>query len=552
MSTTTLNPQQPRWRLRFNQPLETQYRIYQLREHIPRIRMLVYTAIAMMLFYSYMDYVFLPTPVLYYSLVIRLLIGVPVMLIILVASYYLSQRWFYPLYAFSYLIIGLGIFAILAICRMYLVMLPYEGLFLFLMFGYFLMALPFKPTVIISCSVTGLYLWMEWFLGLQDNSLPYNAFFLVSANIVGIVGCFLLERLMRMNFLNLHQLQQANAEAEQDVKNKTRFVAAVSHDLRQPIHAMGLMIERLQQQPQHAQALGQQLHEAHQQLNELLNSLLDISKLDAGLIQASMQPTALSQLSRQLPQADNIQYTLDEYWVHTDPVLLNRVLTNLLVNAQRHSQASRIEVFCHAQHDNIEIVVRDNGVGISPEKHAQLFLPFQASRLGLGLGLAIVKELCDLMSIPLNFSSAPGGGCEFRLQLPRAAARITPAPQPNEGLHVLLLEDHAETREQLTDLLKGWGYQVTAPQVFTLPAEFTACDMIIADYSLGSSTGLEWILALRAQFADLPALLMSAHIAAPEVNKARLHGIDFLAKPAMPVNIRVWLEKHARQIKNPG
>lgn len=552
MSTTALHPQQPRWRLRFNQPLETQYRVYQLREHIPRIRMLVYTAIAMMLFYSYMDYVFLPTPVLYYSLAIRLLIGIPVMLMILVASYYLSQRWFYPLYAFSYLIIGLGVFAILAICRMYLVMLPYEGLFLVLMFGYFLMALPFKSTVIISCSVSGLYLWMEWFFGLQDNSLPYNAFFLVSANIVGIVGCFLLERLMRMNFLNLHQLQQANAEAEQDVKNKTHFVAAVSHDLRQPIHAMGLMIERLQQQPQHAQALSQQLHEAHQQLNELLNSLLDISKLDAGLIQASMQSAALSQLSRQLPQADNLEYALGDYWVHTDPILLNRVLTNLIVNAQRHSQASRIEVFSHTSQGKIEIVVRDNGIGISPEKHAQLFLPFQASRLGLGLGLAIVKELCDLMQIPLNFSSAPGQGCEFRLQLPLATPPLAPPTRYQDGMHVLLLEDHAETRHQLTDLLKGWGYQVSAPQDFSAAPQLLPCDMIIADYSLGSSTGLEWILALRAQRAALPALLMSAHIAAAEVDKARLNGIDFLPKPAMPVNIRIWLEKHARQIKTPG
>jgi two-component system, sensor histidine kinase len=544
---------QPRWRLRFHPPLENQYRTYQLREHIPRIRMLVYTAIAMMLFYSYMDYVFLPAPVLYYSLAIRLLIGVPVMIMILVASYYLTQRWFYPLYAFSYLIIGLGIVAILTICRLNLVMLPYEGLFLLLMFGYFLMALPFQPTVLISCGVTGLYLWMEWFMGLQDNSLPYNAFFLVSANIVGVVGCFLLERLMRMNFLNLHQLQQANAEAEQNVKNKTRFVAAVSHDLRQPIHAMGLMIDRLQQQPQQANQLSKQLHDAHKQLNELLNSLLDISKLDAGLTQASMQSTSLQQLSRQLPHAENIALRLGEFWVNTDPILLSRVLTNLIVNAQRHSQANLIEVFSRELHGQIEIVVRDNGIGISPEKHAQLFLPFQASRLGLGLGLAIVKELCDLMHIPVDFRSAVGAGCEFRLLLPCAVANVENSHPTSNRIKVLLLEDHTETRVQLINLLRDWGYQVTAPQEFTLPEQPPACDMIIADYSLGATnTGLDWIQAARTQQTDLPALLMSAHIAAQEMDKTWQQGIDFLPKPAMPVNIRLWLEKHSKLLKNQG
>ena len=540
-------PQQPRWQLRFAPELENEYRTYQLREHIPRIRMLIYTAMGMMLFYSWMDYVFLPPPVLYYSLAIRLLIGIPVMMLILWASYYFQHHWFYRVYAFSYLVIGLGIFFILGICRLYLVMLPYEGLFLFLMFGYFLMALPFRPTVMISCLVTGLYLWMEWILGLQPNNLPYNGFFLVSANIVGIVGCFLLERLMRQNFLTLRQLRIANQEAELDVQNKTRFVAAASHDLRQPIHAMGLMIGRLQQQPEQAPQLSQQLAGAHAQLNELLNSLLDISKLDAGLIHANMHNVNLAHIQAQLPQAAQVEYALGNQWVYADPILLSRVLNNLIVNAIRHSAASKIEVFSRQHNGHCEIIVRDNGIGIAPEKHAQLFLPFQASRVGLGLGLAIVKELCDLMRVPLNFSSSSGHGCEFNLQLICAEATAKHTTTAQAHGHILLLEDHPETRGMLTDLLSGWGYRVSAPVDFSSAQMDADTDIIIADYSLGAMTGLQWIIQLRRQRADIPALLMSAHIPNAAISAARSAGIDFLPKPAMPVNIKLWLEKIQRQ-----
>lgn len=549
-----LQQQKNFWQLQFPPELEREFMQYRLDYYIPRIRILAYTAVAMILMYTYMDYVQFSGDVLMHTISIRLFLDVPIILIVLAASYRVRDpRLFYRLFSLAYFINGVSILFILIISHMNGIYLPYEGLFLLLMFGYFLLGLPVLHSTVSSIGVSAGYVLGEYLIGSESQEIFYAFFFLASANIVGIVGSYLLERLSRTNFLYLAQARLGHEEALTDVNNRSRFIAAASHDLRQPIHAIGLMIDRLRHHPDEVEKTTPRLHQAHEQLNELLTSLLDISRLDFGLVAPNLSDVQLSRLMAMVPNTPVIHTDVeDNLWVRSDSALLSRVLGNLVTNALRHSQATRIDVTAKRKNDVIEIKVKDNGVGMDDKTRRTIFSPYERGnhdQQGLGLGLAIVKELCSLMEIPLELKCAPHQGCEFTLTMPAVEPKpeVKKKPLPDKTLRILLLEDDYQQRLYVEALLKDWGHTVVTPaDLYSLgDADTSSIDLVLADYELGKSmTGLQWIEALRNKRPELPALLVSASGDRDLPERCKQMQVSFLPKPVTPVSLRIWLERH--------
>ena len=335
--------------------------------------------------------------------------------------------------------------------------------------------------------------------------------------------------------LEKQQVERASAE-------KTRFLAAASHDLRQPIQAMRLFEAVLEPMLTDSEQIAvlRKISEANSSLAGLLEGLLDISRLDSGVIHSEPDYFALHDLFESLYfQLDDMAYikhiellyVTTHHQVFIDKRLLERVLRNLVINAIKHMEKPGKVLLGVRRHSGgcLCIKVIDNGVGIPEieqtsifEEFYQLNNPARNREKGLGLGLSIVKRLCLLMDCQLTLRSQVGRGCHFSIDLPPSA---TSAPsedrhvdlhhevkvfENDKNYHALILEDDAAVAQALSMLLKQWGYSSTTANNSSL-AQLTQCpDFILSDYQLADDTGLEAIEVISQHFAvAIPALIIT-------------------------------------------
>ena len=354
--------------------------------------------------------------------------------------------------------------------------------------------------------------------------------------------------------------EAAQSEAEHANAAKSKFLAAASHDLRQPIHAQGLFLEvlsrtRLDEQQRN---LVNSAHAASDASSELLNALLDFSRIEAGVIEPQLQPVRLQPILNKVenelaPQADakEIFYRLREtrLAVHTDPLLLELILRNLVSNAIRYTWHGGILVACRQRGDQAVLEVWDTGIGIAPEHQQDVFREFHQlgnperdRNKGLGLGLAIADGLARTMKHDLAMVSIPGRGSVFRLTLPLAAV---PLPAPNAMVQsktrvltakVLVIDDDEIVRAGMLHLLRDWGCECDAAESIEEAlalAELNVPDVIISDYRLREQrTGVEAISAVRALLGfSVPALLITGDTAPVRLREAKASGLPLLHKP---------------------
>lgn len=375
------------------------------------------------------------------------------------------------------------------------------------------------------------------------------------------------------------ELTAAYARLEDLSRDKSRFLAAASHDLRQPLHAMGLQIglleERIQDQP--TLHTLDSVRQAQRTLSDTLNALLDISKIDAGLLKPNHQPLALSELFMRLGtqfrplahrQGTELRWRAGSYWVKSDPILLYRLLANLVDNALKHGRPSRVLVGTRWQGSGIQIEVRDDGRGIPVEQQAEIFHEFVQLRAtgqrrppGVGLGLSVVQRLSDLLDHPVRLRSAADAGCCFLIRLPRVAA-ASALPQPSgltedssyglAGKWVLQIDDDPAVREATCRLLEAWGCRVLSAadrdQALRLAADATL-DILIADYRLpGDDNGLAVIAALDRQAGrSHRALLITGEVDPATLAELRASPYPLLPKPVAPISLRSALHRLLRQ-----
>lgn len=370
----------------------------------------------------------------------------------------------------------------------------------------------------------------------------------------------------------------AAAEAEHANREKTRLLAAASHDLRQPIHAIGLYLESLpvnRMEEASRQTLSRIRNSLHS-LSKLFNSLLDVSLLDSGKIQVKpsifdLQEVMNAVLDDYEPLAEIARVTLTlecpKAGIEGDAILIRRMVQNLLSNAIRHSQGGMVQVDIRLEGEAYAVAVIDDGPGIAKEHQAAIFEEFtqisrqsrrvngpdhvdNAVQKGLGLGLAIVRRLADLQGLELDMNSSPEGTTMTIKGLrPADLAEIKDtAPDPSNRIgalfskkHILVADDDLETLEATARLLQKWGCQVTmVSQIEDIGLEMPKPDLLVSDYSFRDRyTGLDIIGKSRDIYgADLKALIVSGDSSDLVQHKVQDAGILLIHKPVQPVQLR--------------
>jgi two-component system, sensor histidine kinase len=375
--------------------------------------------------------------------------------------------------------------------------------------------------------------------------------------------------------------EAARHEAEVANRAKTQFFTAASHDLRQPLHAMGLFAEALRQrvhEPEVAQLVNS-INESVDALEGLFSELLDINRIDTGGVEVHEQHFAVGDILRKLrlnfePSAFekglSLRLRSGERVVFADPLLVERILRNLVSNAIRYTNDGSVLVSCRLRRDRVLLQVWDTGIGIRESERARIFEEFYQvpntgivspeQRKGLGLGLAIVKRLADLMHAPLAVRSQPGRGTVFTLELPvgkapRALAQAVPGKGPLgitlEGRLVVIVEDEPAVRGGLEVLIKGWGASIASFDSVAASAEWAQMsdpnivkpDLLIVDYRLEDGlNGVDAIKALRARFgAAVPAILVTGSTMTGHEMDAQRHDFHLLIKPVVPNKLRAMI-----------
>lgn len=552
--------------LRFVAELEegfAEHRVQRIRRRLPLIAA---TAALFQLIYALLDFLLMPLAVSLSVLPLRMLALAAVSLSFLYCRRADASPSRVPLaYAAAYWLNGVSVALIVHLCWRQGVAMPYDGLFLILLFGYALLGLSFRAISLCSWSFCLLFIGLGVRFGETGGELAYQGLFLFCANLIGSVGAYMQEHGQRGAWLNLRLLDLARQRAEADDSRKLRLLAAASHDLRQPLNAMGLYAEHLVEQggDQQTRHISARLAASVEQLGRLLQSLLDYTRLTLpGGVQARPHAFALRPLLERLsaevaPEAQQqgvlLELRCDDCGVRSDPLLLERLLRNLLNNALLHAQAQRLTLNVERDGDRLMLVVADDGRGLSDAEQALVFEEFRQldnpgrnAERGLGLGLAIVRQLAEVLEHPLQLHSRPGAGTRFVLHLPAAEVPMqAPRDDVARALHgrILLLEDDATGREALAGLLRRWGCEVQACADLAsalLALRQESPQVLISDYRLADrEDGLQAIERLReAAGLMLPALLITADMS-PELHERCLPAhVIALGKPLLPARLR--------------
>ena len=372
-------------------------------------------------------------------------------------------------------------------------------------------------------------------------------------------------------------LEQAKRKADELNLDKTRFIAAASHDILQPMNAARLytssLLER-QLKPEDAQ-VAKSIDASPVAVEEIFQSLVDISRMDAGRLEADIQPVNLENLLERLrvefdPIARNKGLEFDivasSSWVRSDPQLLHRLLQNLISNVIKYTNEGKVLLGVRHRVGLIEIQVLDTGPGIPAARQAEIFKEFH--RLdssagvgrGIGLGLSIVDRIGRMLDHHVGLRSSPGKGSCFFVRLQEVPAPQQPAKPENlpsfalNDIHVLCIDNEPEVLVSMETLLSGWHCKVTAARsaeeaLAKVRAQSRPIDIVLADYHLDNDvTGGRVIEELRDKIAaDLPAAILTADYS-PEVHrKLRDDAIPVLRKPVKAGALRATISKLARR-----
>ena len=375
------------------------------------------------------------------------------------------------------------------------------------------------------------------------------------------------------------ELAAQKSAAEMANAAKSHFLAAASHDLRQPMHAIGLYVEAMKPLLRGRQAAVtlEKLAASVTALEGLFNAILDVSKLDAGAVEPQWQIIPLREFLQELAaslymdaahKGLTLRVRACTENIHGDPQLLERIMRNLVSNALRYTEHGGILISARRRGDKVILQVRDTGVGISAadlprifDEFYQVHNPARDRSQGLGLGLSIVRRLALLMDYSLSVQSQPQRGTVFTLVVPLCENRRADTARQKPAVDFSLMEgriavvdDDAQVLDALRILLLSWGLDVTAAvsgddlcrQLEAVP------DVLLTDWQLAQGeTGRQVVEKLRAQFpgATIPVLVITGDISVDNQEVARLSALPALHKPVKPARLRAFL---ARMLRHAG
>lgn len=411
--------------------------------------------------------------------------------------------------------------------------------------------------------------------------------------LVFLSASILFARRLNQSMSELYRLQSENADlvadlqtekesadeslaiAEKAVYEKNLFLAAASHDLRQPLHALGLLLGALREEIETKQGatLLDKVFQSTEALNQLFNSLLDVSRLDAGVVEVHKQSihmrTILDVIEseyRMQAEKKNLSLNLNSGAVaaYTDEVLLERVLGNLVANAIAYTEKGSVsvEILQHSK-EKLRIEVSDTGIGI-PEieselvfsEYYQLSNPERDRSKGLGLGLAIVRRLCVLLDVSINLRSSVSSGTTFTLYVQSSDSLSTEAERPSskivnlDGIVALVIDDDVNVLEGMSKLLLSWGCIVMTADSEEMAIEEISRSanipsIIFADYRLREhKTGVDAIRRVYEELNnEIPAVVITGDTSPDRLREANASGFRLLHKPVTPSDLRLALQQ---------
>ncbi|AWK88791.1 hybrid sensor histidine kinase/response regulator [Azospirillum thermophilum] len=372
-------------------------------------------------------------------------------------------------------------------------------------------------------------------------------------------------------------LRRAKEEAEQAAQSKSKFLASASHDLRQPMQSLFLFAGALHGhvQGEKGRAALTHLERGLDMLKSLLDSLLDVSRLDAGVVRPTIESFPIDALLDHIAagyapvaRSKGLEWRMSGclHVVRSDRVLLGRMIRNLIENAIRYTEAGSVEVACHVAGDRLRVEVGDTGIGIPEDQLSRIFEEFHQignqerdRTQGLGLGLAIVQRISRLLDHPVSVRSVPGRGSTFTIEVPLGEAPPPPdrgqdaeAPGASSGERfAVVVDDDPIVLLGLQTILKDWGYTVliagSGDQAMEkLRAGNRTPDIIIADYRLREGeVGTDVILAIRGLFGtEIPAIVVTGETGPECQRDAARHGFGLMYKPVTPRQLSSAMDRY--------
>jgi two-component system, sensor histidine kinase len=366
-------------------------------------------------------------------------------------------------------------------------------------------------------------------------------------------------------------LREAKSEADRANAAKTRFLAAASHDLRQPLHAMELLVAALSGEPlsEEARSIVSDMQDSLAFTRRMLDSLLDVSELEAGTITPHFEDVPLAPLLRRLHQQYlgiarekglDLRLVPSGFVVLSDPGLLERIVDNLVSNAVRYTDSGRVLIGCRRMGGGARLEVWDTGAGIPEAGQARIFDDFcqldssaKERGAGLGLGLGLVRRLSELLDHKVRLRSAPGQGSVFWVELRPTAHKAPSVPSAGRpegeagepaGATVMIIEDDAMVLNAMRIVLEAWGYRVVAvTSAEAARAAGVVPDVVIADYRLpGGETGDQAILELRKRAGrDVPGVIVTGEVVPAAWAKVVEQDLHVMKKPVRPAKLRALI-----------
>jgi len=447
-----------------------------------------------------------------------------------------------------------------------------------------------RDTATVALALAGMTIWGTLTGGGPFTTADLNvSFLLVLMFLISItVPSLLLSADVEVRKKAEESLRRAQIELERKVAERTqelefanaaksRFLAMASHDLRQPLHALGLFVAQLRTPLKSAERTKtiERVDATRKEMNEMFNSLLDMSRLDAGILTPKITEFPIARLLQKIETAFDqatrekglrLRVRRSDAWVRSDAMLLERILLNLVSNAVRYTLRGGTIVGCRRRGEMLRIEVWDSGPGIPEDQKQNIFGEFfqltapERNRYGgLGLGLAIVHRLRLLLNHQIDLASTVGRGSRFAILVPMADERITstePVDSPHpaafavEGKVILVIADAPIVQEGTGGLLGKWGYSVLTAgsdeaSLIRLAERQQRPDLIISDYHLASGkTGIRAIEQINAAFgSSIPAILISGDTAPEPLRDAKDRGYILLHKPVDPMRLRAVMHE---------
>lgn len=381
--------------------------------------------------------------------------------------------------------------------------------------------------------------------------------------------------LENLDLIKKLQIEKNNAEearkiADHNNKAKSRFLASASHDLRQPLHAMGFFVNALvnENDIKKSRSLAQKINKTSQSLRKLLSSLLNLSKIESGALVPQISTfrldDLLSEFRREYSEISG-QKGLDlkigscDFVVTSDRQMLGRILANLLSNAIRYTSVGFVRIYCLEEDNKIRLTVSDSGIGISDDKKEDIFREFyqignkgQDEVKGLGLGLSIVDGLCKILRHDLYMDSELGIGSSFSICLPRGQAREIEPESPDDRVwnddvmvNVMIIDGMEDSRTAMSELIRHWGHKVETVDRMEKAIDLIEKtdfhpNVIITDSQM--INGLDCFQSIQKIHTSLgnevPTIIVTGDMDKNKNREAKKYGYTLLHKPVRPSKLR--------------